>query len=266
MSNGGLLLDPKGGVNKHDRTYTEELASHLDSLKVPYQIVGLRFADVAFLGEGPEGPVSIGIEVKRVPDLLTSLTGGRLLGHQVPGLLEDYDRAWLIVEGVTRLSRRTGLLEGPRGGGWRGLGYGKRPARWKDIEAALAKIEYQGRIPVRRTRSTYETAATLRVLYDYCSKPWDKHSPWAQASVVREPMVPDTTCPTERLLRQIASCLPGVGWDRAVKAAKYFPSVELMLEADEATWRDALGLTGKKSLTVQRLLEALHAPKVTRTP
>lgn len=59
----------------------------------------LEFGDVAFMGRGVGGaPLFIGIEHKKVADLIQSLEG-RLPGHQLPGMHTTYDRSWLIVEG-----------------------------------------------------------------------------------------------------------------------------------------------------------------------
>lgn len=75
----------------------------------------MEFGDLAFYGRGEKGTeVSIGIELKKLPDLLDSLRSGRLADHQVPGMLNRetglYDRGWLVVEGQFRKDAKTGAL------------------------------------------------------------------------------------------------------------------------------------------------------------
>jgi len=65
-----------------------------DYLCEPLKQLGLRristspFADLAFTGRGnDDAPIEVGIEFKKLDDLVTSLRSGRLQGHQLPGML-----------------------------------------------------------------------------------------------------------------------------------------------------------------------------------
>src|SRR5271166_1849574 len=58
----------------------------------------LHAGDFSFLGNGPnDEPWTIGIERKRMRDMVNSIRGGRFSGEQLPKLL-NYDRAYLIFE------------------------------------------------------------------------------------------------------------------------------------------------------------------------
>ena len=252
-----LILDPKGGRNKQGATYAEDLSEALTRLRVPHTSSTLTYGDVSFIGEGPGGPVSIGIEIKRAEDFVSSMLSGRLLTHQIPGLIETYEAAWVIIEGASRPSPRTGRLELLKGNGWKPFDYPRRPIFWKDVELFVTKIEYQAKIPVRRTRSLQETALVLKVLQDYCTKPWDDHSPIVRVNP-QGPAVLGFDHPTQQLLYDIARQLPGCGHDKSRKAALAFPSVQEMINAEIDTWQAALELKGAHSKTASGIVEAVR--------
>ena len=66
-------------------------------------IVRMDYGDAMVTGNGPCGQVDIGIERKRIGDLVNSITTGRLSGHQLPGLLAQYYKVYIIVEGMYTL-------------------------------------------------------------------------------------------------------------------------------------------------------------------
>ena len=61
---------------------------------------------MSFTGQGPNGPVSVGIEYKRMGDALACMVGGRFTGHQLPGLRQSYQQYWLLVEGAVDVRRK----------------------------------------------------------------------------------------------------------------------------------------------------------------
>ena len=103
-----ILVDTRAGSN--------ELIEPLLKAGLPVEEATLEFGDLAFLGRGEGGKkLTIGIEHKKMGDLVQSMTGGRLAGHQLPGMLGMYDRCWLIAEGDWLThggpAARTGLSE-----------------------------------------------------------------------------------------------------------------------------------------------------------
>lgn len=70
-----------------------------------YVGTGRSSADVYFEGNGPNGKLSIGVEVKKLfSDLLTSLDSGRLPATQIPAMAETFDICWLVVYGACRVN------------------------------------------------------------------------------------------------------------------------------------------------------------------
>src|SRR5260370_42363568 len=74
----------------------------------------LDFGDYAFDGYGPRGVVLVGVERKRIDDIVNSIHSGRFAGHQLPGLIETFDYSYLVIEGMFRRGD-DGELTTPRG-------------------------------------------------------------------------------------------------------------------------------------------------------
>ncbi len=82
-----------------DRAGSDELVEPLRKLGLPVEEKRLKSADIAFTGRGVNGtPLLIGVEHKKMSDLVQSLTTGRLQ-EQIERQVQVYDRSWLLVEG-----------------------------------------------------------------------------------------------------------------------------------------------------------------------
>lgn len=89
-----------------DREGSSELLAPLAAMGLPVEEKRLAAGDLAWVGRGEGGePVSIGVEYKKLSDLVQSLNDGRLLanttakGGQIPRMVRTYDRNYLVVEG-----------------------------------------------------------------------------------------------------------------------------------------------------------------------
>ena len=83
-----------------DRAGSSDLVPGLEKLGLPVCMKRLTSGDVMFVGRGEKGaPLAIGIEHKKLPDLVQSLNDGRLVGDQIPKMLGMFDRSHLIIEG-----------------------------------------------------------------------------------------------------------------------------------------------------------------------
>jgi hypothetical protein len=92
-------------------------------LEEPLQALGLEvhktqtpdelpFGDIAFEGRGEqEKPVQVGIEFKKLEELVGSLRSNRLQGHQAPGMQESFDFRYLLIEGELIYDKRGHLLK-----------------------------------------------------------------------------------------------------------------------------------------------------------
>src|SRR3954466_6367631 len=82
-----------------DRIGSGNMVGLLRHWSVPVDCVRLDFGDAAFIGNGPDGPTRIGIEIKAVKDAVSCMVDGRFASQQLPGLVSEYDKVWMLVEG-----------------------------------------------------------------------------------------------------------------------------------------------------------------------
>lgn len=239
-----LFLDRRVGSGHYLETLLQ--------LGTPAELVTLDFADAAFLGHGHEGDhsVSVGIEIKKIHDLISSIDSGRLNGHQLPGLLRQYDAVWLVVEGLWRPSPVDGVLELHKRGKWEALSHGRRTYMFKEVDNFLTTLELKAGLRIRRTASSDETARMIAGLYG-----WWTNKTWAQHRSHLALHRPDTAMLIPPpLRRRIASELPGIGHERSAEVARHFPNTLQMVNADVKEWT---GITGIGKTIARRIVEAL---------
>lgn len=229
-----ILLDPRVG-SKH-------LAPIFEEMRAEFEITPLEYGDCAFLGNGPDSPVRVGIEIKGGrggSDFLQSMQSGRLVGHQIPGLIPAYDRHYLIVEGV-RANAHGVIWTPPRGGR-------VRPIFLADVHKYLTGVEESG-VRVRFTLSPEHTARIIvKELYAFWSKDYDQHSS-IPANVLYQPSVFSLTKedPVLARVRRVAVALKaGVGVGRSKAVAQHFGSVYALVTAEGGDWTGIEGV-GKK--------------------
>jgi len=226
-------------------------------LDLPLQRLGLQveiipqldFADAAFFGHGPEGEHSrmIGVEIKKLRDLLNV---ERLSGHQLPGLLRQYDHVWLIVEGLWRPGP-DGVLEIPRGGTWFPLELGRRRYMYREVSNYLTTLQVKCGVKVCRTATRDETARVIADLYGWWNdKAWAQHR--SHLTLHRAADAAFLVPPPLR--RRLANELPGIGHDRSDAVAKFFGTTLEMINADRKTWEQIKGIG---NTLASRIVEAI---------
>lgn len=208
------------------------------------EVARLEFGDFSFLGNGPEGSiVPVGIERKSISDLINSMTSGRLVEHQIPGLLREYEYGYLMVEGIWEYDR-DGFVKT-----WRSRGKGikalKIPTGVKASAVAnfLNSLMVLGGIKVVRTQGIKNTADQVKWLFNWWQKDWDEHHSYEALRAIPGGTdglfgVPLST------VGKIAAQLPGVGIKRAREVSKRFKSVREMCDASEKDWMEVPGIGG----------------------
>lgn len=212
----------------------------------------LLYGDIAIDGNGPEGmPVAIGVEYKKLPDLLQCIDNGRLVGHQLPGMLDVYNVVWLLVEGIWR-ERLDGLIEVPRGQIWQPIKTGTGNAMAASLQGFLMTMEQKVGIKVMRTGTTGQSVDWLYHLNRWWTgKDWEAH----RAHLAFDNSQALALISRPSLVRRVAKELPGVGMGRSGPVARTFTSVVDMAMATVEEWEAIEGI-GKT--TARRVVQAMN--------
>ena len=187
-----------------DRREPATLADELRKYGVPLNYpVHLEFGDLMFEGNGEAGPGSalIGLERKKLGDLINSMQDRRLSGHQLRGAWKTYDYLYLIAEGMwqpgsggeieewgwtkERKQTKTGAWSWVSKQGWKPFfsktdGYA---VNYRHLSSYLHSLTLRSRhkdtgepLRLMRTASVEETAAQVVALYkNFTEKRWDQH-------------------------------------------------------------------------------------------
>ncbi len=237
-------------IHIDDRKGSQHLAPLLEARGLPVDLARMEFGDAAFNGSGPGGEASIGIELKKLDDLIGSLVTKRFQAHQLPGMLGLYRFPILIVEGMYR-EAPDGLIE-------RGVRYGSR-LNWmrhrsfltyNQLEGMLYTLMFHTPFEIIKTHDTDHTVAEVARLYRRFQRPWTSHDshkaiikavPVVASSELRDPWFNRDRYFPEGVALQV----PGLGNKRAVAASRYFRSVARMAIAGPKTWRNVDGVGPK---------------------
>lgn len=238
-----MIIDP--------RTGSEDLARPLAALGVPVQLMQLEFGDAAWLGLGPgKRQVPVGVEVKKLGDLLQCIRDDRYVGHQLKGLKETYEVRHLLVEGLVTAGEERELLTFKKGV-WR-RPYEGSTWMYEAFRNWTLTQQYRSGIHVDFTPDRRGTVAWLAGCFHWWTeKTYEEHR--SHEGLYFKPMVPgdnsDIMDPiTDQTMRRMLvaqGIMRGVGYEKAKAAAERFRSVEQMYWADEVEWRNVPGF-GKK--------------------
>lgn len=245
-----MRIDPRAGSG--------DLAPLLKQRGVKeVSLTQMAYGDVAIDGNGPEGmPIAVGVEVKKLDDLLQCIGNGRLVGHQLPGMFECYDVVWLLIEGIWREGRE-GLIEVPRGGGWMPVRAANGSGMALSLRGFTMTLEHKLGVKIMWTGTRGQSVDWLYHLNRWwTAKEWEEHKAHLQfdnsqaIALLRKPT----------LVQRMASQLPGIGADRSKKVAKRFHNVVDMVMAGHKDWQEIEGI-GKQ--TAINLIKAMETDKWT---
>jgi len=208
----------------------------------------MEFGDFAFSGNGPNGKIRIGVELKTLRDFAHSVESKRLQARQLPGMCKSYDIRWLIIEGVWKSMADGGIIRQSSPRKWQThprLVTGGREFRASRLEAFLSSCSRM-RVFVWRTLDSRETVRWLISTARYWAKRDTDHGD--AGLMVKESLLSDNAFGNAaeepgRLQRaRTARSFIGVGDKLAWKIADYFPSVKAMMKAKPMEWMQIEGL------------------------
>lgn len=203
-------------------------------------------ADVEFSGNGPDGKVRIGVEVKSLADLLTSIRDGRLRATQIPALLR-YDVPWLAYYGEYRTDPKSGHLQVPYWHQkysrwlWRDYKLGSKALLTSTFESFLCSPSITTtKLRTIGFNSVQALAYWLGVsLYGVWQKDYHKHRSmfaFDQSGGIPGSHLLPQIHPVAYQMMLTASSLPGIGFERAQAVADQFGSILEMINATEYEW------------------------------
>jgi hypothetical protein len=214
-------------------------------------------ADFALVGSGPKGAEwKIGVERKTLGDLGSSLLMNRLFGTQLPRMVEEYQRIWLVVEGIFRPGDDDAIevwRPGRRGvaGSW---SLARVPLTWSQLQGWLLSFDEATNGKGRRwkTSSETETALWLGALLRWWSKRYERHAghvaielnlpmPSRAHAMIRKP----------NKVQLAAFVCDRIGAKTALQVGRYFHRPLDLAQADRRKLRRA-GLGEKDAETVWR--------------
>lgn len=229
-----------------ERIGSKELLPALKRFGVPVDLAHLDYGDFCFEGRGEKGTtLSIGVERKTTKDLVGSFRSGRFQGHQLAGLLQSYDRAWLLIEGIWRHDDQGRLCRPIGNGRWAPISTGLRPVMARDLIKQVLTVSLRGGLHVWQTGTERDTVMFLSALYHFWSdKDLDEHKShlaFHQTDIDKGmmAMIAGSGVPPAVL---IAKELPGIGMKKAWKVAKHFGTPEQMAVASVHEWTTIEGI------------------------
>jgi ERCC4-type nuclease len=247
------------------RTGSKELAPLFLPYGIQPEVRKLDFGDIAFEGNGPAGRCAIVIERKQIAELIASIQSRRLSGHQLPGMAEDYDYCYLIVEGIWRpgaegeMQLGMGSMAGEKsfGGNWH-LTHGKN-ILYRAVDNYLSTLELHAGILYRRTLDVLETVHMVVDIYRWWNdKQWTEHSSHLGVYAPADPAMGrgrklSLARRNITLAEKWAMQLDRID-TKAQAVAKHFGSARTLANASEADW---MGIYGIGKPTAKQIVAAI---------
>ncbi len=240
-------------ITVDSRVGSVELAETIKAMHIEVELQRLPYGDFRFDGLGPKGPCTIGVERKKVRDILCSIEDGRFAAHQLPGLVESYDYVYLIAEGRVTVDISSLELIEPRGDAGYGRPYRLGPSRnilYRAYDNWLTSIATQSSCRVKTSLSPAETVMQLADLYHWWQKPWTQH----QSLKVLRKEPPKFSFFTPSVRQLVASCLPGIGYEKSLAVAQRFRTITEMVLATPRQWMEIPGIGPTLAARVTKLL------------
>jgi len=218
----------------------------------------MKFGDFAWTGNGPHGEVSVGIEYKKLDELIGRVSDKTLVTHQLPGMLKRYKYSYLLIEATIRPNKHSGLEKFKPFKSTNGKDLGMfLPTRAAitypmlqgylfSLEHAYVKSHPERRIRVRFSSGLPDTVGFISALYWWWQKPWPSHKSTftLPAQEDNHPTNIGFMLGTPTVFRRMVSCLPSIGWARSVAVAKAFrratldKSLRALSRADIKAWSE----------------------------
>lgn len=236
-----IYLDPRAGSG--------DLAPLLQD-RVSLVIEQMPFGDAAFDGHGPKGLCGVGVEIKKLNDVLDCAISKRFAGRQMPGMRETYDYCYLLIEGRWGMGERGQIQQVFRKGPVNVVNEPKTPLTYSGFSRWINTIAIKAGFVTFRTNSREETADMLVSLATWWAKPWaDHHAHQAlDRSLHNHPSRMPLTKPGQQ--RIMIGESPAIGWEKSQRVLQHFGSIHAAVNAPVEEWMKIDGIGRKTAETI----------------
>lgn len=235
---------------------SRELESAIRARGIAVQREPLAFGDACFDGNGPHGPIMIGIELKKLHDMLTCIDDARYSAHQRTGMAQMYKVSILNLQGYWRPHDGSDLLmEGriDRDGKlvWMYCRPAGKTVMYSKLRRYLFSVSLSG-VHVTYTRDLTHTAQDIIEWYWYFQKQWKDHTALLEMQKLNIPSLSGKPS----LVRRWAADLEGIGVMKSADAERAFKKPITLATADEVDWITRVPGIGVK--TAQSIWREIH--------
>lgn len=239
--------ESKGMILVSREVGSKELLPLIQKIGVKCELTGLPYGDFAFDGNGPGGPISIGVERKTLHYMLHCIDDSRYSSHQLPGMRSLYSASYLILEGVWKAHEQGFLMEGYPNGTYGHCKYRGRPVMYSKLRRYLFSVGAAG-VNILYSRDMFQTAYDICELYHYYQKRWEDHT----SLIGTQELAIPSLLHKPSLLREWAARLPGVGVKLSMEAERVFSSAGKMAASEENAWLRIPGVGVKTARQIVR--------------
>lgn len=218
MANGVIQIDPRVGSKELLPLFTKGRAIVADS-DLP--------ADFQFLGNGPDGMCTVGIERKQTTEFIGDYD--RFASNQLVPLMNNYKFRFLIVEGPYQPTQDAHVQLYERGM-WQDRTHAGQVPTFKTMFGRWATLMIQTYTFVLPTVSKLHTALCVEGLYNWFQKEWHDHKSFnVEYTPPSNIVLPRMPTVHEKMVVQI----PSIGWAKAIAIAEKFPNMRALCMATE---------------------------------
>ena len=234
-----LLVDYRAG--------SDELREPLRKMGLPAESGDIP-ADIAFEGRGEKGaPVMVGIEFKKLGELVQSMRTQRLQGYQLLKMREHFQFCYLLVEGELRydtkgqLLKRVGRQDFKRLSGAMGV---------SELLKRLCVLQLCGGLHTIWARTRVDSLHWISALYrTWTDCDLDQHK--SHIAIYQAP----TLAPVSEF-RAFMSRIDGISLRKSLAIEKHFGgSIRRAVNAPKAEWLRIDGIGEILAMHVQRTLD-----------
>ena len=209
----------------------------------------LPAADFCFEGNGPNGPVNIGVERKTLHDMLNCIEDARYNQQRIK-MKQLYDISVLMVEGHWRPHEQGYMMEGFNNGTTWGYCKGRGRVMYSTLYRYLIGVASTGVI-ITYPKNPWQCAYDVVEWFHFWNKSYNSHRSMREIQKVSIP----TMNFRPSLVRKWAADLPGVGVELSELAERKFRKPITLARADESEW---LSIPGVGVKTAKQIVKEIQ--------